>query len=336
MTRYLLMYLNKGAAGGAQVISRSDVAQMTSPQMIIPTTGIDPELGFNHYGMGLFVTTYRGRTFVHHGGNLDGFSLLLSFLPADNVGAIVLTNMDGTSLPQVLAYNIYDRLLDLGQLDWNTRLMGRYLAAKKAEDDATAKNYVPRREGTRPAHAMDEYVGEYQHPAYGTVVIERSAKETDLKVSYHGFTSTAVHWHYEQWKVPQNALDRLERTDLAFATDWQGNISSMSAPMEPAVKDIVFVRQPDRRMRERRFLEPLAGTYQLGAYQLVITLRSDNVLTYTTPTQAVYVLDPVRGTTFAIVGVNSGTIDFKKDATGTVTEFAITTPGTTSVATRVK
>lgn len=336
MTRYLLMYLNKGAAGGAQVISRSDVAQMTSPQMIIPASGIDPELGFNHYGMGLFVTTYRGHTFVHHGGNLDGFSLLLSFLPADNVGAIVLTNMDGTSLPQVLAYNIYDRLLDLGQVDWNTRLMSRYLAAKKAEDDATAKNYAPRREGTRPAHAMDEYVGAYQHPAYGTIVIERNAKETDLKVSYHGFTSTAVHWHYEQWKVPQNALDRLERTDLAFATDWQGNITSVSVPMEPAVKDIVFVRQPDRRMRERSFLEPLAGTYQLGAYQLVITLRGDNVLTYTTPTQAVYVLDPVRGMTFAIVGVNGGTIDFKKDATGTVTEFAITTPGTTSVATRLK
>jgi CubicO group peptidase (beta-lactamase class C family) len=336
MTQYLLMYLNHGRHGDKQVVSSSDIAQMVSPQMIIPTTGIDPELGFDHYGMGLFVTTYRGHAFVHHGGNLDGFSLLLSFLPGDNAGAVVLTNMDSTSLREVLTYNIYDRVLGLDQADWDGRLMRRYLAGKKAEDEATAKNYIPRREGTHPAHTMDEYVGEYRHPAYGSVTIARGPKDTDLQVSYHGFTSTAVHWHYEQWKIPQNALDRLERTDLAFGTDSQGNVSSVSIPMEPAVKDIVFAKQPDRRMRERAFLEPLAGSYQIGDVRLVITLRPDNVLTYTTPTGAVYPLEPIRGMTFAITNVNGGTIDFKRDASGVVFEFAITTPGSTVIATRVK
>jgi CubicO group peptidase (beta-lactamase class C family) len=336
MTQYLLMYLNGGRHGDTQVISQSDIRQMTSPHMIIPTTGIDPELGFNHYGMGLFVTTYRGHTIVHHGGNLDGFSLLLSFLPDDKAGVVILTNMDGTSLREVLTYHIYDRLLGLDRVDWNGRLMARYLAEKKAEDEATAKNYIPRREGTRPAHAMDEYVGDYAHPAYGAISIARGTKETDLNVSYHGSTSTAAHWHYEQWKIPQNALDRLARTDLAFNTDRQGNIASVSVPLEPTVKDIVFARQADRRMRERSFLEPLVGTYQLGELEQVIGVRGDNVLTYTTPTGATYPLEPVRGMTFAITGVNGGTIDFKKDASGAVTEFAITTPGTTSVAKRIK
>ncbi len=336
MTQYLRMYLDGGQHGGKPVLARTDVSQMMSPQMIIPSSGIDPELGFNHYGMGLFVTSYRGHTLVHHGGNLDGFSLLISFLPGAKAGAVVLTNMDSTSLREVLTYNICDRLLGLEPVDWNGRLMARYLAGKKAEADATAKNYVPRITGTRPAHAMDEYVGEYRHPAYGAIVVSRAAKETDLAIAYHGFTSTAVHWHFEQWKVPPDALDRLERTDLAFNTDWQGHVRSVSVPMEPAVKDIEFIRQPDRRMRERGFLEPLVGTYRLGSVTLVVALRHDNVLTYTTPAGAVYRLEPLQGLTFAISGMSGGSIDFKKDASGAIIEFALTTPGGTSVATRVK
>lgn len=336
MTRYLLMYLNEGRSGDKQVIAKSDIRQMTSPQMIIPSAGVDPELGFANYGMGLFVTSYRGHKFVNHGGNLDGFSLLLSFLPDDHVGCIVFTNMDATQLREVLTYNIYDRLLGLEPAEWNHRLLNRYLAGKKAEDEAKEKNYVPRRDGTHPSHDIAEYVGEYSHPAYGTIQIARAGDGTDLELRYHNFKSTAVHWHYDQWKVPQNALDRLERTDLMFNTDWQGYISGLSVPMEPQVRDIVFARLPDKRMQERSFLEPLAGTYQLGDFKLLIALRSDHALSYTTPNGTVYALEPVRGTTFAIEGISGGTIDFKMDAAGAVTEIALTTPGSTSVAKRTR
>ena len=89
-------------------------------------------------------------------------------------------------------------------------------------------------------------------------------------------------------------------------------------------------------MRGCSFLEPQAGTYQMGGYKLVITPRSDNVLTFATPTCASYDRDSVRAPTFAIKGVIGGTIDFKKDAEGAVTEFAITTPGSTSVAKRTR
>ena len=81
MTQYLLMYMNKGKHGDKQIISFGDIRQMISPQMIIRSSDLDPEIGYAHYGMGLFVTTYRGHKYVQHGGNLDGYSLLLTFLP---------------------------------------------------------------------------------------------------------------------------------------------------------------------------------------------------------------------------------------------------------------
>ena len=331
MTQYLLMYLNQGKHDGKQIVSVGDIRQMTSPQMIIRGADLDPELGYNNYGMGLIVTTYRGHKFIHHGGNLDGFSLLISFLPDDNIGSVVLLNMDQSSLREVLAHNINDRLLGLDQIDWSKRELDRYLAVKKAEDEARKKNYVPRVTGTRFSHAIDDYVGEYGNPAYGEIAIERAGNDQDLKVSFHGMQSTAEHWHYEVWRMPHNPLDLLQEIEIMFNTDWEGNVASLSCPLEPKVKDIVFARLPDKRMRERSFLEPLVGRYQIADFKIVITLRSDNVLTATLPNQNIYELEPLRGNSFALKGENASTVDFKRDASGKVTEFSLNHAGASSV-----
>ncbi|GAC1439187.1 MAG: hypothetical protein NVS1B11_35150 [Terriglobales bacterium] len=331
MTQYLHMYLNQGKHGGQQIISMADVRAMTSPQMIIHSSELDTEIGYANYGMGLFVSTYRGHKLVAHGGNLDGFSLLLSFLPDDHIGTVILLNMDDSSLREVLAYNIFDRLLGLARVDWNKRELDRYLAFKEADKLARDKNYVPRRENTSFSHPIDEYIGEYSHPAYGTVSIERSANDRDLKITYHTMKSTAQHWHYDVWRVPHDPLDLLQETEIMFNTNWEGNIASLSSSMEPAVKDIVFIRLPDRRMSERGFLEPLAGTYQIADFKVVVTLRPDNILIATFPDQKTYELEPVRGNTFAAKGEHGMMLDFKRNSTGKVIEFSLNQAGSSSV-----
>jgi CubicO group peptidase (beta-lactamase class C family) len=331
MTQYLLMYLNQGKHDDKQIISVGDFRAMTSPQMILHSSDLDPEIGYSHYGMGLFVTTYRGHKYVEHGGNLDGFSLLVSFLPDDHIGCVILLNMEGSSLREVLAYNISDRLLGLAPVDWNKRELDRYFAFKKAGDDAREKNYVPRRENTQFSHPLEEYLGEYSNPAYGTILIERAAKPDELKITYHTMQTTAQHWHYDVWRVPHDPLDLLSETEVMFNTDWEGNIASLSSSMEPSVKDIVFTHQPDRRMRERSFLEPLTGTYQIADYKVVISLRADNVLIATMPDQKVYELEPLRGNTFFVKAENGLTLDFKRDPSGKVTEFSMNQAGSSSI-----
>lgn len=330
MTAYLKMYVDQGEQGDRQVISVGDLRQMISPQMVIASAEVDPEIGYNHYGMGLFVTTYRGHRFVHHGGNLDGFSLLISFLPDDHAGSVVLLNLEGSSLREVLAYAINDQLLGLDPVDWNQRELDRYFAFKQSQDQAREKNYVPRRGHTTFSHPLEEYVGEYSHPAYGVVSIA-AAGERDLKVSFHGMQSKAEHWHYEVWRVPHNPLDLLQETEILFQTDWNGNVAGLSCSLEPAVKDIVFTRLADKRMRQRDFLEPLAGTYQVADFKIRVTLRSDNVLTLTLPSQKAYELEPLRAHTFAFKGENGLTVDFKVDGKGAVVEFSLDQAGSSAV-----
>ena len=330
MTQYLLMYLNHGKHGDQQIISPADIRQMTTPQMIIRSSDVDPEIGYAHYGMGLFVTTYRGHKYVNHGGNLDGFSLLISFLPDDNIGSVILLNMEGSSLREVLAYNIADRMLGLDQVDWSKRELDRYFAFKKASDEARDKNYVPRREHTQFSHPIDEYAGEYSNPAYGIVAVDRTG-EHDLKVTFHTMQATAEHWHYDVWRVPHNPLDLLQETEIMFNTDWEGNIASLSCSLEPNVRDIVFTRMPDRRMHEPSFLGPIAGVYQVADFKYVIRVRPDNVLSVTLPSGKVWELEPVRGNTFAVKGENELTLDFKRDASGKVVEFSLNQAGSSEI-----
>jgi CubicO group peptidase (beta-lactamase class C family) len=62
------------------------------------------QVRYVQYGMS-FITTYRGHKLVHHGGDIDGFSAFVSFMPQDDIGRVILTNLGGTPLPSVLSYN---------------------------------------------------------------------------------------------------------------------------------------------------------------------------------------------------------------------------------------
>src|SRR5580658_3941341 len=121
---------------------------MQIPQMVIQQEPTFPEVGTGGYGLGLIISTYRGHKLVEHGGNIDGFSAEFAFLPQDGIGVAVLANLDGTGLPNVVAYSVFDRLLGLPQTPWSQRFLFQEQQAKKAQQDAKSKGFVPRKMGT--------------------------------------------------------------------------------------------------------------------------------------------------------------------------------------------
>src|SRR5262249_51652625 len=100
MARYLRFHIDQGRWEGRSLLSEGMSGQMQTPQAIIPDGEVQPlystkfaELGPSSYGLGFFLTSYRGHKLVWHSGSLDGFSLLLSFLPREKLGVLVLTNL---------------------------------------------------------------------------------------------------------------------------------------------------------------------------------------------------------------------------------------------------
>lgn len=247
MARWVLMNLAKGKAGDRQVISERSLAEIHSPQMVVQEGAFRsleafPEMTTTTYGMGWFLTSYRGHPWVHHGGAINGFKAVVTFLPRDNAGVVVLCNKGGTDLPDIVSLNVYDRLLGLDQVSWSARIK-EIRDRQRAEGlKRRAEGDKERKEGTKPSHPLGDYVGEYVHPAYGTIAV--TGEGDGLRATRWDTTFVLTHYHYDVFELKNE--DGGGGLKASFALDPKGNVASVSVPFAPGVKDIVFTRVPDR------------------------------------------------------------------------------------------
>jgi CubicO group peptidase (beta-lactamase class C family) len=248
MARWLLLHLNAGQYEGQTLVSKENLTQMHSPQMLVrgigPLTGSEQieefdEIGFGSYGLGWRINTYRGHTMVHHAGGIDGYSSFVALMPQNGSGVVVLSNLNGTPIPYILSFGIYDRLLDLEPLPWNQRIKAFQSGEDQSSQDARTSREANRKSDANPSHPLEDYAGEYAHPAYGTIKI--LVKEGRLVADYGGYTLPLTHYHYDIFYLAADLED--EFVPVSFGGDVQGKISQLSIPLEPAVSEIIFIRQ---------------------------------------------------------------------------------------------
>ena len=332
MVRYLRFHLAKGKSEGKQLLSENSASQMQTPQMVIQGERDYPELGDQSYGMGFFISTYRGHKLIAHGGNLDGFSLELAFLPEEQIGIVILTNLDQSRFRDALPLDVFDRLLGLQPLPWNERFLEREHKEAEAENAAEDKGFTGRKQGTRPSHDLQEFVGEYANPGYGRVTIALANSQNSLQFKLNDLTRTVEHFHYDTFAVPADPIDPIEKLKISFITDLNGDISSVSIPLEENVKSIIFDRVAEKQMFERAFLEQFVGDYDFMGRTL--SVRSNGTkLTAAFPGAPVLPLEPKHGTLFNVVSLPGTTIEFKKDESGAFTQLIF---GATDVSYLIK
>lgn len=244
MVRYLRFHIDLGKLGDKQLLSEKNARMMQTPQMVQPSTDEYPEIGPASYGMGLMVATYRGRKLVSHGGGIDGFVSAMSWLPNDKIGIMVLTNLGGNNpVPNLVTRYLMDCLLGLEPVDWPARVREQQKKQEKAREEAARKAAAERKAGTSFSHALSDYTGRYEHPAYG--VAEVTSREGQLAVRVAGFEVPLEHFHYDVFAVPQGLsgpLAGFARSRIMFLYDKKGDIDRVLIPLEPNADDIVFTR----------------------------------------------------------------------------------------------
>ena len=172
-----------------------------------------------------------------------------------------------------------------------------------------ANKTATRVEGTKPAHPLREYAGDYFHPGYGTLVVE--AAGAGLRATYNHIPTDLEHWHYETFNGKRNPDDpTFEDMRYTFATDADGNVAELRAPFEPFVGPIAFERRPDRRLSDPAYLQTIAGTYVLGGVEATVAVRGDE-LTLFLPGQPLYTLEPALGGWFELAGIAGFRVRFR-------------------------
>lgn len=324
---WLRVHLAGGKLGEKAVVSPTTIADLHTPRMETGGRQTEPEIIPGGYALGWFTDIYRGHQRVHHGGAIDGFSALVLLFPEEKIGMAILVNMNGSPLPGLLARHLSDRLLALPPKEWSAERLARRDAMRAVEKEAEKKKATFKKSGTAPAHPLDEYVGEYEDPGYGVLAIARTGKT--LAMTYNGITTPLEHWHYETWnglKIEGEKADNtFEDFRIQFRTDFDGEVSAVAAPMEPAVHEIVFARKPDARLSDPAFLARLAGTYALGPQKAVLTVQGRSLVLEIDGRRQPALL-PYTNNRFRLEGARGITLKFDVPHEGSVTKLLFVQP----------
>src|SRR6185503_18481661 len=153
-----------------------------------------------------------------------------------------------------ISYNVYERLLGMDQTPWTDRLLAIRLKNKKAGTEARGKAGYGRVANTKPSHALEDYVGEYENPAYG--ILKIGLKDKDLQFGFHKFSFPMKHFHYDRFDTPDDEQDGM--WSVNFSTNPQGDIDKATMSLDEA--EATFTRRP--ATIDAAVAQKLAGTYE--------------------------------------------------------------------------
>ncbi len=244
LSHWVIALLNDGMYQGQQVLPASVLKATLEPAIVCQNK--DLENGFSEvlnptYGMGRWIASYRGHRLTYHGGSIDGYISQISMMPQEKIGVILLFSGEHIwGLHEVVSYQIYDRLLELNATPWNERRLATRLKEAQAEKDARSKVDKDKVPGTKPSHALADYVGEYEHPVYG--ILKIGLKDGQLHLESHKLQFPLIHFHYDRFDTPDD--EYYGRWSINFSTNLKGVIEKAGMTMNDS--EWVFTRRSNR------------------------------------------------------------------------------------------
>ncbi|MBD3235185.1 MAG: serine hydrolase [Candidatus Eisenbacteria bacterium] len=334
MNRWMMVHLNGGQYGETELLSAPAVNELHAPQTIIPATPDSPEESQLLYAMGWMVRSWRGHHQVQHGGNIDGFSALVTLFPNDEVGIVALSNRNADPLPDAITKVIADRVLELEPEDWLAKGFEKQEEAEAFVEKAKEKKDLFRQKGTRPSRPREAFAGRFEHPGYG--VIEIVEEGSQLVMILNQMRMPLDHWHYDVFVVAESDEEVIpEDLRAVFLGDAAGHLDRLRIALEPTVDPIVFERLPAARMYEASHLERLTGDYELPGQVIEIILQG-NTLTARVGGQPALELTPRGHDEFGIAEMGESVrVRFTLPESGPATEILLIQQGGVFTAPRV-
>lgn len=235
MAQWIRLYSGQGTYQGKKLLSPETVKEIFSPQTVIPIEKwlssmspvnhqMVPESHFFMYGLGWFLQDYYGRKIIHHGGSIDGMRCLVGMIPEAQLGVVILTNINPTSLTEALMFKVFDEFLGVRGRDWSAEMLAgvkslqaKYKEAQKKMDEERVKN-------TKPSLPLESYTGTYEHKAYGKAEVQKQGDKLTLKAGK--IQGEMIHWHFDTFQFASDEFDDFPFM-ASFTLNAQGKVDRM-------------------------------------------------------------------------------------------------------------
>jgi CubicO group peptidase (beta-lactamase class C family) len=236
LANWARLFLGNGNFEGTQILSPTAVRIMHGQQTVIPVGSLSqrlfPSTHFQGYGIGWFLRDYRGRKVVEHGGNVDGMTAQIGLLPEENLGLVILSNMNDSPAPLAIMYRLFDSFL--GDAEKQIDLSAEYLrltAGGKAQMRAQEKELASKRQADlKPTRSLDAYAGNYQNDLYGAA--EVISKDGRLYLKFNEAAQGELeHWEKDTFRIVWTNpffLEAVGKTPVVFQIE-NGRVSGIKA-----------------------------------------------------------------------------------------------------------
>lgn len=227
MAKWIQMWTKNGMVESDTFLTEKSIRKLWEQHTILPVSAFDAQKGiqFKSYGLGWFISDYKGKKIVEHGGGLPGYISKICIVPSENLGFIILTNGE-TYAPYALMYEILDRFLGGEKNKW----VDMYLGFSKNKEERLAKakeeRMLSRATKTKPSHSLDAYTGRFEDKMYGPAEVKLKGNQLSIELipSKTIFTGDLKHWHYDTFEV--KFLDPfLPEGYITFEFDSRGGVS---------------------------------------------------------------------------------------------------------------
>jgi CubicO group peptidase (beta-lactamase class C family) len=314
MAQWVRLQLAQGEYQKQRLLSSGTAKEMHMSQTVMrfepPFSLLYPEAHFLNYGLGWFLSDYRGRKVVDHGGAIDGMRAQVAMIPEEKLGLVILTNMGGTTLPLPLMYRIFDAYLGAPQRDWSADLLKTMKGFEEQGKAAQKKQEAERIKDTRPSLAIGQYAGTYKNDLYGDVKITHENGKLGVRFG-PAFTGGLEHWHYDTFRANFIAPGAA-KAFMTFGLNAQGKVEILTLNL-PGVAEYPFKRAPETASPtaavslSEEELKKFAGKYEMKTPPVEMSVEIvGGKLKATVPGQPVYTLVPVAANRFSIEGAPSG------------------------------
>ena len=194
MAAYMGYLIEQKTEKGEQLISEQTRKQIFAIHTI-DWCGYDykwPEMPVACYGLGWTIQPYRGNLCFCHAGSLYGFTSYMSFLPYEQTGLVLLSNLEQCFLPQTMAHHLFDVVLKLPYVNWEERYAENQRnmdAAYEAHNEEILR--TDRKKKSKLVSDPSLFLGEYKNSGYGRLQV--CQLEDRLQIKYGGWNYPLIH-----------------------------------------------------------------------------------------------------------------------------------------------
>lgn len=244
MSKWMLVHLNKGKYGNdleKQLFTEKSQREMWKIHTVMDKNWIhsafsNPRYGshFNGYGLGWFLSDVKGNLSVSHSGGLPGMISVVTMIPDQKLGIVILTNTEpgGGAVYSAVSQTMLDRYLGLSDFDWIENYSKIIKAQQNNQDTVTQKVWETVAAAKNTPVKTENFVGVYEDKWFGKVEIFlkggqlwfKSLRSPKLNgaMQFYKANTFAIKWEYQDMNADAFAMFALDEEGKAQSIKMKG------------------------------------------------------------------------------------------------------------------